>query len=114
VININLFNSVNTWFYGSRQFRTVLQRSLLLGMCLLIPFNTMAGFQWRNWYLSGMQAVEQDVLAGTDRTLLAKHHKNFLIHWWDENKLAAHMQMLHDAGIEPFTQMRDESIKSRK
>lgn len=92
--------------YGSRQFRTVLQRSLLIGMCLLIPFNTMAGFQWRNWYLDGMQAVEQDIFAGTSRTQIAKRHKNFLIHWWDENLLAARMQMLHDAGIKPFSQMQ--------
>ena len=95
--------------YGSRQFRIVLQRGLLLGMCLLIPFNTMMGFQWRSWYLSGMQAVEQDLLAGSSPTLLAKHHKDFLIHWWDENKLAAHMQMLHDAGISSFAQMQEDN-----
>ncbi|ARV61775.1 hypothetical protein BZZ01_26940 [Nostocales cyanobacterium HT-58-2] len=94
--------------YASRQFRTILQRGLLIGMCLLIPVNTMAGFQWRNWYLQGMNAVEQDLLAGTPRTLLAKRHKDFLIHWWDENKLASHMQMLHDAGIGLFTQMREK------
>ena len=93
--------------YGSRRFRTLVQRGLLLGVCLLIPFNTMAGFQWRDWYLGGMNAVEQDLLGGTRRSLIAKRHREFLIHWWHEAKLAAHMQMLHDAGSGPFAKIRE-------
>jgi len=100
--------------YGSRRFRTLVQRGLLLGMCLLIPFNTMAGFQWRDWYLGGMNAVEQDLLAGTPRSLIAKRHREFLIHWWDETKLAAHMQMLHDTGSGPFAKMREDSVTAPK
>jgi hypothetical protein len=95
--------------YGSHKFRTLVQRSLLIGMCLLIPFNTMAGFQWRDWYLGGMNAVEQDLLTGTPASLLAKRHRKFLVHWWDETKLAAHMQMLHDMGSGSFAKMRKES-----
>ncbi len=98
--------------YGARKLRTTAQRGLLLGMCLLIPFNTMAGFQWRNWYRQGMDAVEHDLLAGTPPSLLAERHRAFLIHWWDETKLADNMQMLHDAGIGPFTQMREDSVNS--
>ena len=96
--------------YGSRKLRTTAQRGLLLGMCLLIPFNTMAGFQWRNWYRAGMDAVEHDLLAGTPRSLLAERHRAFLIHWWDETKLADSMRMLHEAGIGPLAQMREDPV----
>ncbi len=110
-----LFTAFFMWeLYGSRRFRTVVHRGLLLGMCLLIPFNTMAGFQWRDWYLGGMNGVEQDLLAGTPRSLLAKRHREFLIHWWDEAKLTAHMQMLHDAGSGPFAKMREDSVTAPK
>jgi hypothetical protein len=99
--------------YGAYKLRTLFQRGLLLGMCLLIPFNTMAGFQWRDWYLGGMNAVEQDLSAGTPPSLLAKRHREFLVHWWDETKLAAHMQMLHDTESGPFAKMREGSVSPK-
>jgi hypothetical protein len=95
--------------YGSYEFSKILQRGLLVIMCLLIPFNTKAGFQWRDWYLGGMQAIERDLLARTTSTLIAQRHKDFLVHWWDEKKLAAHIEMLHNAGIGPFTRIRKDS-----
>lgn len=95
--------------YGQPKFRTTVQTSLLILMCLLIPFNTRVGFQWRDWYLQGMNAVEQDLLYGTPGSVLAERHRDFLIHWWDETKLANHLQMLHDTRIGPFTQMREDS-----
>jgi hypothetical protein len=94
--------------YGSHQLRTVFQRGLLLGMCLLIPFNTMVGFEFRNWYVTGMQAIERDLSAGISCTLLAERHQKFLIHWWDAYWVGIHMQMLHDAGMGPFTQMQED------
>jgi hypothetical protein len=99
--------------YGSSKLRTVAQRGLLLGMCLLLPFNTVTGLlKWGNWYRRGMEAVEQDLLAGNPPSILAEEHRDFLIHWWDENQLAEGMQMLQDAGIGPFAQMQEEPVNS--
>ena len=97
--------------YGPTKLRTAVQSGLFLGMCLLLPFNTLHGFEWYSFYQEGMNAVEQDLLAGTPRSILAERHRDFLIHWWDKAKLAAHMQMLHDAGIGPFAQMREDPVK---
>jgi hypothetical protein len=99
--------------YGSSKLRAVAQRGLLLGMCLLLPFNTVTGLlKWGKWYRRGMEAVEQDLLAGNPPSILAEEHRDFLIPWWDENQLAEGMQMLQDAGIGPFAQMQDELVNS--
>jgi len=97
--------------YGPTKLRPAIQYGLFLGMCLLLPFNTIHGFEWRNWYRNGTNAVKRDLLAGTPRSILAERHRDFLIHWWDEATLEAHIQMLHDAGIGPFAQMREDPVK---
>lgn len=99
--------------YGQPKLRTIVQKGLLIAMGLLLPLNTAAGIlMWGNWYQQGMKAVEQDLLAGTPPAVIAQRHRDFLIHWWDENQLVAHMQMLHDAGIGPFAQMQEERVRS--
>ena len=94
--------------YGSAKLRTAVQMGLLLGMCILLPFNMMEGLQWGDWYRKGMNAVEQDILAGIPRSALAERHRDFLVHWWTEDQLAAGMQMLKDTGIGPFVLMKEE------
>jgi hypothetical protein len=99
--------------YGSPKLRTTVQRSLFLLALLLLPFNTVAGFyDFGNWYRQGMEAVKQDINAGTPRSVLAKNHRDFLIHWWDETQLADNLKMLHDSGIEPFDRMREDPVNS--
>jgi hypothetical protein len=97
--------------YGSRFSRSIIQNGLLTIMIFLIPYNTMMGFGWRNWYLKGMNAVENNLLHHHQQSLLAKEHRDFLIHWWDEDKLASHMQMLHENKIGPFSQMKMDSTE---
>ena len=110
---IAFFTAFFVWeLYGHPRWKTTVQRGLLLMMCLLLPLNTLAGFGWRDWYVQGMKAVEQDLLAGTPRSILAEQHRDFLVHWWDENKLAEHMQMLHDAEIGLFVQIQGRSVGS--
>ncbi|MEQ9232886.1 hypothetical protein [Coleofasciculus sp. E2-BRE-01] len=91
--------------YGQPRYKILVQRGLLIVMCLLIPLNTAAGIIiWGNWYQQGMNAVERDWLAGTPASILAQRHRDFLVHWWDEKQLAEAIQMLHDAEIGLFAQ----------
>ncbi|MDY7013691.1 MAG: hypothetical protein SVX43_08885 [Cyanobacteriota bacterium] len=97
--------------YGAPKLRAAVQKGLFLLMLLLLPFNTVAGFyDFANWYREGMEAVKQDILADTPRSILAKNHGDFLIHWWDETELADKMKMLHDAGIAPFDRLQEEPV----
>jgi hypothetical protein len=97
--------------YGPAKLRIVVHLGLFLAVSLLLPLNMTLGLSWGEWYRNGMNAVEQDILAGTPRTILAKKHRDFLIHWWDEKRLAMSMKMLYDAEIEPFAKMRENHGK---
>jgi hypothetical protein len=100
--------------YGSSRLRSLAQGGLLLAMVIALPFNTTLGLRWGDWYQQGMQAIEQDLLIGTSPALLAQHHRDFLIHWWSEDQLAAGIQMLHEANIGPFAQIQEESVNSER
>lgn len=101
--------------YAPDAARRALQAALCIAMIVLLPWNTREGFGlpgrydigWRGWYVTGMNAVEQDIGEGVPRLEMASRHREFLMHW-DEQKLAAGMRMLHDAHIGPFSRLRDE------
>ena len=98
-----------TWeLYGPPPLRNTAQMALFVVMFVLIPMNTQAGFQLRDWYLQGMDAVERDLTAQIPRSVLAERHRASLLHW-DQAKLASGMQLLHQAGIGPFRRMREDS-----
>jgi hypothetical protein len=99
--------------YGSKHIRNIMQMSLLIIMVVLIPYNTTMGFGWRNWYLTGMNAIEKDLSQHTPHSVLAKHHGKFLIHWWDEKQLTRHIQMLYDNKIGPFADIRKDSTNTQ-
>jgi hypothetical protein len=89
--------------YGPRKLSQVIHTGLLLLMLILLPFNTLKGFSWRNWYTRGMKAVEADIAAGLTPAMLAERHRAFLLHW-DQGKLEDGIRMLQEAGIGPFGQ----------
>jgi len=101
--------------YAPAAPRRWLQAALCLTMIALLPWNTREGFGlpgrydlgWRGWYVTGMNAVQQDIEAEVPRLEMAKRHREFLMHW-DEAKLAAGMRMLRDAHIGPFSRLRDD------
>lgn len=96
--------------YGSKKIGNIAQIALLLGTIVLLPFNTKAGLDSGRWYLREMNSVQNDLLAGLPRSMLVQRHGAFLLHW-DENKLSAGMQMLHNAGIGPFAKMREDPVE---
>lgn len=99
--------------YGPTKLRTPLQAGLFLVMGLLIPFNTIHGLHWRNWYVAGMASVERDLMEGTPRSVLAERHRDFLFHSIEPGKLADLMEMLHAAKIGPFARMRVDQVKPK-
>ena len=100
--------------YGSAKLRLIAQNGLFIGICLLLPFNTTIGLvQWGNWYQKGMQAFQQDLLAGQSSSSLAHEHRDFLIHWWSEDQLATAIEMLRDAGIGSFVQVNNTRVNSK-
>jgi hypothetical protein len=80
----------------------LIQTILFLMMFLLIPANTKAGFKWREWYQKGIQALELDMARNMTDLELAGENKTFLIHWWEDEKLAKHIQMLQEVENSPF------------
>jgi hypothetical protein len=80
-----------------------LQALLFVMMLVLLPSNTRAGFIWKNWYQTGIVAVENDLAGGLSSADLAKRNKSFLIHWWDDEKLKAHIEMLQKMDNSPFS-----------
>lgn len=89
--------------YGITAHRHTL---LLLFTCtflFLFPLNSLMGYRgWGSWYIEGMQAIQNDIQTGVTATELAAKHQEFLIHWWNEQQLAAAMQALQNSQIKPF------------
>ena len=97
-----LLGAAFAWeIYAPRRFGRFAVSALAIGLVLLLHANIRTGFDWRNFYVRGMTAVEADIAAGVPIPELAARHHPFLMHW-DEDGLRARMQMLHEAGIRPF------------
>lgn len=106
-----LFTAFFIWeLYGPTRIRTAVQSALFLGMCILIPFNTIHGLGWRDWFLEQDKSLEQDLLAGTSASVLAERHRELLLNWIEPSELANYMRMLRESGIGPFAQMGKEQV----
>ncbi|MDP9404455.1 MAG: hypothetical protein M3P85_14290 [Actinomycetota bacterium] len=93
--------------YSPPTVRRLMQGGLLAVMIVMLPINTSDGFTWRDWYGSGMGAVERDLDAGIPRSQLAARHQSFLLHW-NLDMLEANMEMLRRAGIGPFRHLQPD------
>lgn len=99
------------WFvvqrYGRAALRGWVHGGLLLLTIALLPLNVAKGYEWRDWYLAGMNAVERDIDAGVPRDALVERHQTFLLHW-DAVALGEGIDTLRDERIGPFARLRDE------
>jgi hypothetical protein len=106
-----LFTAFFIWeLYGPTKIRTAVQGALFLGMCILIPFNTIHGLGWRDWFLEKDKSLKQDLLAGTSALVLAERHRKLLLNWIEPRELANYMRMLRESSIGPFAQMGKEQV----
>jgi heme/copper-type cytochrome/quinol oxidase subunit 4 len=101
-----------TWeLYGLPLLKRGMQWALFIVMLLLILPNSKAGFLWRNWYVGDYNKVMKDINDGIPHTQLAERNKMFLLHW-DKKNLIIGMQQLKKAGMGPFINMKDDSLKT--
>ncbi len=101
---------IAAWFawqhFGPERLRPWVQGAILAGFLVALPFNWKDGWSARDWYVTGMTAVERDIDAGVPRDELVRRHGKFLLHW-DPNLLAEGMDILHERRIGPFTRLRE-------
>jgi hypothetical protein len=98
--------------YGPANLKPIALAGLMALMLFLLPFNARAAFYWRDWYTNGMNTVEKDIAAGLSKAEIAKKHKAFLIHWWEEKDIINHLEMLQHTSHSPFTQFKDKSTSA--
>ncbi len=98
----------STWqFYDVYELKKFFQWGLFLIMLALIIPNTHKGFEWRNYYLTGTKAVQQDIKNGIPTAALAARNQQFLLHW-DKQMLISRMKQLKEKGMGPFKYMIDD------
>jgi hypothetical protein len=97
--------------YGSPWLRRAGPAALALLLALLLPFNTRAGLQRRDWFGAGFSSFERDLASGASPTRLARDHHAFMLHW-DEPMMVASLRMLHDARIGPFVNLADDASEA--
>jgi hypothetical protein len=101
-----------TWTnFGLNRAGRYMQWSLFLIMLFLLYPNTREGIKWGSWYLHECNKVMKDIAKGVPHTQLAEKNQEFLLHW-NKKMLITAMQQLKDAGMGPFTQMKEDPVKA--
>jgi hypothetical protein len=87
--------------YGPEIVRDRIAITFVIAFLVALPFNLQQGRAWRDWYVIGMQAFEQDLSRGLPWQELGDRHCKFLLHW-DRDALVERMRMLHAARTGPL------------
>ena len=87
--------------YGPETTRNRITNAFATVALLAFPFNVKEGLVFRDYYVTNMQAFEQNVADGLSWQELADKHKQFLLPM-DPDALIERMQMLHEANIGPL------------
>jgi hypothetical protein len=87
--------------YGPEVVRDRIAITFVMATLVAFPFNLVRGRNWRDWYVAGMQAFENDLSDGLSWQELADRHYKFLMHW-DRDALVERMRMLHEAKAGPL------------
>jgi hypothetical protein len=91
--------------YASFRFRRLFQSSLFCIVLVLVPLNTLHGWNWTNWFLERHTALEQDLTSGTAVKELVERHRAVLISWMEPGRVADLIRMLRTAGYQPFASL---------
>ena len=99
---------LGAWFavqrFGTGGVRRFVQVTLLVGTVVLLPLNWSRGYEWRDWYVGEMEAVERDLSAGVTSEVLARRHGDFLMHW-DNDELTRRLELLRREGDGPVSRL---------
>ncbi|MBV9480026.1 MAG: hypothetical protein JO249_04630 [Acidobacteria bacterium] len=88
--------------YGSESMRNRVTIIFAIAMLIALPFNIRRGIFYREVYVAGMQAFEQDLRGGMSVKELAERHQKFLFGWVPLEQLVGEMRMLHQARMGPW------------
>ena len=87
--------------YGPIGARDRIANAFAIAALLALPFNVREGLAGLDWYVTGMQAFEQDLADGLSWQEIGDKNEPFLAHG-DGPVLVERMRMLHDAKIGPL------------
>jgi hypothetical protein len=85
----------------SRRSASAVGIAMALVSVVALPLNMHQGASWQHWYDSGAAAVLADIDRGSTTAVLARNHREYLMHW-DESGLAWRIELLRAAHIGPF------------
>ncbi|MBV8737047.1 MAG: hypothetical protein JO007_07275 [Alphaproteobacteria bacterium] len=88
--------------YGSETMRNRVTIIFAIAMLIALPFNIRRGIFYREVYVAGMQAFEQDLRSGMSVKELAERHQKFLFGWMPLEQLVGEMRMLQQARMGPW------------
>jgi hypothetical protein len=106
------------WGLASEAISRFVQMSLFMLTCVLLPLNMQKGIEIARDLKVNIQILERDLQAGMPASIIAERHTDFQfgpgygLPWPPDQRQAARqsmidcLQMLHDAGVKPFTQIR--------
>jgi hypothetical protein len=87
--------------YGPKGTGDRIAKAFAIAALLALPFNVREGLAGLDWYVTGMQAFEQDLADGLSWQEIGDKNEPFLAHG-DGPILVERMRMLHDAKIGPL------------
>ena len=87
--------------YGPETTRNRVAITFAIAVLLALPFNLRQGLAYRDAYVTGMRAFEQDLTDGLSWQELAERHQKFLMDW-DHSSVMKGMEMLHEAKMGPW------------
>jgi hypothetical protein len=87
--------------YGPEITRNRMATSFAIAVLLALPFNVQKGLGYRDAYVTGMRAFEQDLANGLSWQELGESHREFLMDW-DHTSVMKGMQMLYQTGAGPW------------
>jgi hypothetical protein len=87
--------------YGPDITRNRVARSFAIAVLLALPFNVRMGLAYRDAYVTGMHAFEQDLANGLSWQELGERDQEFLM-GWDHTTVMKGMQMLYETRSGPW------------
>ena len=91
--------------FGPLGVRRAVQLLVVVAALALLPLNWRQGYDWRDWYVGEMRAVEREIDQGVTAQELARRHGEFLMHW-NEEELVARIDLLRQEGLGPIGDVR--------
>ncbi len=99
--------------YGPKRPASVFSALIAVVFLALLPFNTRSGFEWRNWYVAGIEQFEADLARNLPLEEIAERNTDHLLHSCD-GCLQRHLRHLRAAGVEPYASIQDPAGNERR